>query len=75
MRSVTMNGWVPGMQKVSLNHALQHYAGVGLKSAHGMVCDVVEGWSVTVQIESDKVNEFLQMLEEFGVIASADLTT
>jgi ribosomal protein L7/L12 len=71
MITVEINGWQKGFKKVSHTEALKSFAGLSLIEAKSLTDAVLDGKSVSVQLQThDEAEKLLTALRSYGANAS-----
>ena len=66
-RQILLDGWEPGIRKISLNHLLQEEGGMSLSEAKKVVDNLLSGQDVQIEIASDsQARHFLQEARKLG---------
>lgn len=69
MRRILLYGWKPGLNKIGLNHLLREQAGLTLSIAKASVDRLLEGDEVSLEINDDSIDCFVDAAKHLGVDA------
>jgi ribosomal protein L7/L12 len=72
MTRIVLSGWNTGFNKVGLTKLLRNDLGFSLRHAKSVTDAVLEGHSVTIEVEDDRVGEMAVRLGELGAKFAID---
>jgi hypothetical protein len=72
MTRVALKGWLPGFNKISLNHLLRHYIGLGLADAEQTVELLLAGEEIVLECaDEEAARSFCEQADRIGAVCAA----